>query len=257
MQSKLLKIGMMFCLGAFATQLVWAQPDPNVAPKADNPPEKVRGNRGPRPDFRAQMEQRLREMLAHVGVNDAPTQDAVVAFLQADTQARRPLREQNTKLFQALNNGGVTDDQLLALVTDLRAAQDAEKVRREKAQADLDAKIHYTQNPRLEAVLMLAGLIGDGQNTPMFLGGGDRGDRGRQGGQGDDPQRREQMKQKMLQRFDANKDGQLDDAEKAVMHEQMQKRREQRQQGQGAPGNAAPPPPAPAPNGAMPEADDA
>jgi hypothetical protein len=224
----MLKMGMALCAGVLFTQLAWAQPDPNVAPKADNPPENARGNRGHRLDRQKQMEDRMRQMLAHVGVNDAPTQDAVIAFVQADTEARRPLREQTMKLFQALNNGGVTDDQIQALVTDLRAAQEADKARREKAQADLDAQIHYKQTPRLEAVLLLAGIIGDGQNATMFLGGGRGGNPGGGNQRGDLQQRREQLQQRMLQRFDKNNNGKLDADEEAAMQQWRQERRQNR-----------------------------
>jgi hypothetical protein len=264
----MLKMAGALCAGVLFTQLAWAQPDPNVAPKADNPPENARGNRGGNmEDRRKAMEDRMRQMLTHVGVNDAPTQDAILAYVQADMEARNPLREQTMKLFRALNNGGVTDDQLLALVTDVRAAQEAEKARREKAQADLDAKIHYTQNPRLEAVLLLAGLIGDGQNGAMFMGGGGRrgnfggpGAQGRQGNQGaqggDAQQRREQMQQRMLQRFDANKDGKLDADEEAAVQKFREERRQNRGDRQPGGNNANPPAAAPpaALDGEMPDA---
>jgi hypothetical protein len=46
-------------------------------------------------------------------------------------------------------------------------------------------------------------------------------------------------RQMMMQKFDANHDGQLDDSEKAQMHEFMQRRRQERMQGGGDP-NAMP-----------------
>jgi hypothetical protein len=46
-------------------------------------------------------------------------------------------------------------------------------------------------------------------------------------------------RQMMMQKFDANHDGQLDDSEKAQMHEFMQRRRQERMQGGGVP-NAMP-----------------
>ncbi len=51
----------------------------------------------------------------------------------------------------------------------------------------------------------------------------------------------EGRRQRMLQKFDANHDGQLDDGERAQMREFMQKRRmERQQQGGGAAGGPAP-----------------
>lgn len=292
MKKQLLKIGMVACAGVLATQLAWAQPDPNDAPKADNPPENNRQPRGGRgggnpEEMRQRMEQQMRNMLTQVGVKETATQDTVLEYIRTDMETRQPLRQQAMKLFQALRNGGVTDDQLLALVTDYRAAQEADKVRREKAQAELDAKVHYSQNPRLEAVLMLAGVVGDGQGM-MFMGGGGGG-RGGQGGpggpngfggrqgQGGDqaggqgnlggdrnmtPEQREERRKEMVKRYDKNANGQLDEDERATMREEMRQRRQQRQQREGqqpgADGNNAPnngdnPPPPPA-GGEMPDA---
>jgi hypothetical protein len=250
MKKQFLKMGMAVCAGVLLTQVAWAQPDLNEAPKADNPPENNRPRRNMQMNMEERkkaMEDRMREMLVHVGVNEAPTQDAILAYVQTDLEARRPMREQTTKLFRALN-GGVTDAQLLALVTDYRAAQEAEKARREAALQDLDAKIHYTQNPRLEAILLLAGLLGDGQGSMMFMGGGGAGGRGGQGfggqggqgAQGNNAQRREQMQQRMLQRFDKNNDGKLDADEEAALRQWRQERqqnRNNRQPADGAPNN--------------------
>jgi uncharacterized membrane protein YgcG len=249
MKKQFFKMGMAVCAGVLLTQVAWAQPDLNEAPKADNPPENTRPRRNMQMNMEERkkaMEDRMREMLVHVGVNEAPTQDAILAFVQTDLEARRPMREQTTKLFRALN-GGVTDAQLLALVTDYRAAQEAEKARRETALQELDAKIHYTQNPRLEAILLLAGLIGDGQGNMMFMGGGGgggggggrggqgfggqggaQGGQGAQGAQGDNAQRREQMQQRLLQRFDKNNDGKLDADEEAAMRQWRQERQQNR-----------------------------
>jgi hypothetical protein len=245
MKKQFFKMGMAVCAGVLLTQVAWAQPDLNEAPKADNPPENNRPRRNMQMNMeerRKAMEDRMREMLVHVGVNEAATQDAILAYVQTDLEARRPMREQTTKLFKALN-GGVTDAQLLALVTDYRAAQEAEKARRETALQELDAKIHYTQNPRLEAILLLAGLLGDGQGNMMLMGGGGRGGngfggQGGQGMQGNNAQRREQMQQRMLQRFDKNNDGKLDADEQAAAQQWRQERRQNRNNAQPN-GNAA------------------
>jgi hypothetical protein len=249
---------MAFTSGAFSptafAPVAQAQPDLNNAPKGENPPPRNRPNRPGRGDNnenRRSPEDNVRRMLAQAGVDDAATQTAVLDYIKTDMEARGPLREQGAKIFRALREGAVTDDQLLALVTDYRAAQQAEKARREQAEANLDAKINYSKNPRLEAMLLLSGLIGDG--PMMFQGGGrggpgERGGRGGRGGQGNAGEKgnagnREERQKKMLERFDTNKDGKLDDAEKAAMQEFMQKRREQRQNGDQPNGdkpNAAP-----------------
>jgi hypothetical protein len=215
-----------------------AQPDLNNAPKGDNPPPRNRPNRGDKGnnEKRRNPEENMRKLLTQAGVNDDATQNAIFNYIKDDINARGPLREQGKSLYKALQAGAVTDDQLLALVTDYRAAQQAEKARREHAQADLDAKINYSKNPRLEAILLLAGLIGDG---PMMFQGGPGGQPGAKGQGKGKGMTREERQQKMLERFDVNKDGKLDDAEKAAMRVEIQKRRDQREKNGGKP-NAAP-----------------
>jgi len=191
------------------TPVAQAQPDLNVLPKGDNPPARERGGKA-----REFADQAIRKMMAQAGVEDVAKQDAVLAFVKADMEARRPLREQGQKLLQALREGAVTDDQLLALVTDYRASQEAEQIRREKAQEELDEKIKFGENPRLEAMLLLAGLIGDGGaiNGAQF---------GKGGGQGDNAEKRKLM----TERFDKNADGKLDRDEKKLMREERQAQR--------------------------------
>ena len=268
MKKNLLKTGAALCAGVLLVQTAWAQPDVNNAPIGQNPPENNRQrNFGNMQDRRKQMEERMRQMLAHVGVNETTTQDAILAYVQADLEARRPLREQTGKLFQALNNGGVTDDQLLALVTDFRSAQEAEAARREVAQAELDAKIHYKQNPRLEAVLLLAGIVGDAQGGIMLMGGFGQnrfagqnrmGDADRQDGQNQEmQQRREQMRQRLIQRFDKDGDGKLNDAEEAAVRQWRQERRQNREnRAPNREGNNPDNAPALPMQGAVPDADD-
>lgn len=280
------KRGMVIGAGVLVSQLAWtpnahAQPDPNDAAKAVNPPENNRlprqnaYNRGGNPaEMQQRMEAGMRQMLTQAGVNDAPTQDIVLAYVKVDTDARSPMRMQSMKLWQAVRGGGVTDDQLLALVTDYRASQQAEKVRREKAEADLEAKIHFSKNPRLEALLLLSGMIGDGGNPMMMGGGRGMGGGGRgpnaggaagmngQLGQPGGPQNIGDMRKKMQEKFDKNGDGTLDADEKAAFEQwraERRKERENQQQDQppapgGNPnGNNDNPPPPPPPN-IMPDA---
>jgi hypothetical protein len=248
-------------------QHAWAQPDPNEPAKAENPPENNRqprgqGGQGGR-NFQAgrdQMENGMRQMLQRAGVNDKAIQDVILEYVRTDFAARGQLREQGNRLWQAVRNEGVTDEQLLALITDYRAGQEAETARRKKAEADLDEKVHYTKNPKLEAMLLLGGLIGEvsgptimygggfggggggrgGQNNAFGMGGNQGGGgQGAQGGQ-NGGNRREQMQQMMLQRFDANKDGKLDAAEEEVARKWREERRQNRNNNQN--NNAAQPP---------------
>lgn len=213
---------MMFTSATFSPG-AQAQPDLNNAPKGDNPPPRERRNRNNRDNALMGPEQNLRRLMTQAGIGEGATQDAILEYVRADLQARQPLREQGGKLIQALRAGAVTDEQMAALVADYRAAQQVEKTRREQAEADLDAKINYSKNPRLEAMLLLSGVIGEGGGLmmPRGFGGGGRGG-GPGGGQFQNPEQREQRRQRMLDRFDANKDGKLDEQEEAAMRAQRQ-----------------------------------
>jgi len=182
-----------------------------------------------------QSEERLRGVMKENGITEEADQNAVLAYLSDELEARKPLRQMGMKLQGALGDTATTDVQIKALVEDYQNAQAVEKQRRLKAQSDLDAKIHYTKNPRMEAFLMLMGVLGDGQpmmqgrrspeggrNDRPGRGPGGRGGRGDRGGrdQGNNGDRRGQW----MQRFDKNGDGTLDDQERAQMEAQRQQR---------------------------------
>jgi len=194
-----------------------AQPDLEEMPKGDNPPARERGGKA-----RKFADEAIRKMLTQAGVEDVAKQDTVLTYVREDMEARRPMREQGAKLFQALREGAVTDDQLLALVTDYRAAQEAEQVRREKAQEELDEKIKFSENPRLEAMLLLAGLIGDG----ALMNGAQMG-KGAMA-QGEKALKREEDRKKAMEIFDKNADGKLDRDERKLWREERQAQRADR-----------------------------
>lgn len=55
--------------------------------------------------------------------------------------------------------------QLRALVATMRQMQSDERAKRAAREAELDAKLHFRDNPRLEAALLLLGIIGDSGYT--------------------------------------------------------------------------------------------
>ncbi len=57
--------------------------------------------------------------------------------------------------------GALTDQQLEEAMTDFQAAAEDEKARRQTAIEELDKKIGFTKKPKLRALLMIGGLIGD------------------------------------------------------------------------------------------------
>ena len=243
MKMKSLKNGLVLGVALLFSPLALvaqAQPDLNELPKGDNPAPHVRPNRAEQQLKLA--DQAVRSMLVQGGVNDVATQDAVLSYMKEDTQARRPMRELGAKLFQAMRAEGVTDEQMLALVADYRAAQQAEEGRREEAQEALDAKIHYSENPRLEAILLLAGLIGDGDPFMKARAGGANP------ANGADAQQRQENRKKMMELYDKNINGQLEPDERKLMR---QDRKAQRQQAQQAVQPVIAPLPAPEPQAGL------
>ena len=186
----------------FLPSLALAQPNADNAPIAPNPPNQTPGgrggNRGGRGGFGAnltdaqrqqletqnrqwrQSQQRQRLVLA--GVTDAPTQNAIVTYLEEGETARQKLREKWNTLSTAVRDGATTDTQLAALLNDFRGALDEERARRETARTALELKLGLSKNPRLDAQLTTAGLLGD--EAAFVEGGNPRGGRGGRGGFG-------------------------------------------------------------------------
>ena len=237
------KWSLMLASLALSGAIAMAQPGNQPPPPPGNyPPPNAGPQQRPRmtpEERRKETENKLREMMTHNGITDASTQDAVLAYLSNELDARRPLRQMGVKLQRALGDQSIADDQIKALIADYQNAQEMENQRRIKAQSDLDGKIHYSQNPRLQGLLMLMGVLGDGPplmegaREPNQRGGNNRPDQN--GGQGGNPEQR----QKILQRFDKNNDGKLDADERAAMQAYRQ------EHGRKQNGNQNPPPPPP------------
>ena len=135
--------------------------------------------------FRQFTERRLRDELTRTGFSQKTIQDPVVHFALAQATDRRVVGEKAGKLREALANKA-SDAQISAALSGLRAAQKSAKQRRDKGLKDLNAKIAYSKKPRLDAVLTLAGIVGDGP----LMGGRGFGGRGGFGGPRDGGGRR-------------------------------------------------------------------
>lgn len=232
------KWSLMLTSLALSSAIAIAQPAP-PPPPGNNPPPNARP---PRPNHqrmtpeerRKETEDKMREMMTSNGVTDATTQDAVLAYLANELESRKPLRQMGVKLQRALSDKDVTDDQIKAMIADYQNAQALDQQRHVTAQNDLDTKIHYSQNPRLQGFLMLMGVLGDG--PPMMRKPHPPRAKGKRGG---NPEAR----QKMLKMFDKDGDGKLNAQEKAAMQAYLQQRRANKKDG-----NQAPPPPPPPDN---------
>ncbi len=154
-----------------------AQPDPNNAPKGDNPANHpVRAPLTPE-QLQARLLATYKRQLEAANVTDAKQQEAVIAYVTGELTSRQKLAEASRALQNALRTPAATDAQIAGLLNDLQGAASDDKARRQKAQDTLKATIDVTQFPRLEAGLTLLGLFGDvpvtGGGFNNMLGGGD------------------------------------------------------------------------------------
>jgi len=132
---------------------------PMVTPQAAVP-EKGKAYNAKQRQIR--FENAVRGLMTQTGFPDAAVQDAVIAHMQSEARARNPLRRSGEKLFVALQSPDVSDEKMNALLKKFQDALEADDKRREAAEVALDAKIGYAKNPRLQSMLVLFGIIGDG-----------------------------------------------------------------------------------------------
>lgn len=164
--------------GALA-QTALAQPDPNNAPKADNPQNRPLGqgqgqNRANRPDRqnmtpeqrdaarKEAMARYMKRQLERMGITDAAQQDAVSTYIEGEQAAREALMESSRALSDALRADAVTDTQVAALLNTYNAAIEDDRIRRTAAQKKLGESVDLLKAPRLEAFLTLMGFYGEG-----------------------------------------------------------------------------------------------
>lgn len=135
----------------------------------------------------------VRQTLAASGYKDAPMQNAVIAFMQAQERAREPLREQARTLAESLVNPAVPDAQLSTNLAAFRTAMATDATRHDSELAALDQAVKYSTQPRLEMLMTVLGVVGPETPTlggvgalfpesPMAGGGGGRGRGGMRGG---------------------------------------------------------------------------
>jgi hypothetical protein len=116
----------------------------------------------------AQRKQRLKRMMSSFGVQDEGVQDAIIAHLQEEVEMRRQMREQVGHLQRLLRDRSTPDADIRQLTLEMRAAMEADSRRRREANERLDRQIGYSQNPRLEAMLLLFGVLGDNSMSVPF-----------------------------------------------------------------------------------------
>ena len=144
-----------------------AQPDPNNAPKADNPDNRPARPARLTPEQReAQREQQrtryMTRQLENIGVTDKEQQTAVMDYVKVETEAGGDIQDKGRALATAMRTEAVTDQQVATLLNDYNVAIEDNRARHKAAQKKLSESVDLLKNPRLEAYLMLMGLYGDG-----------------------------------------------------------------------------------------------
>jgi hypothetical protein len=118
-------------------------------------------------------EQRLRADLQAQGITDEATQKAIFEHMERVGEARKTLDEKSNELRANLKpNNIVADAQMNVLINDYQAATEDYKTAREKSARQLDDKIGYSKRPRLHAVLLTMGIVGDGPQSGNLNGNG-------------------------------------------------------------------------------------
>jgi hypothetical protein len=140
------------------------RPKPEYKPERDE-----EGPRGPKGKGQAQwqaaLEQNVRDAISANGFTDVTLQNIILEHIQSESRARAPLRERGRRLFRGLSSPKVGDAEMSLALGGYIAAIEADRTRRAAAEAELDAKIGWSKNPRLHSMLLLFGIIGESPIT--------------------------------------------------------------------------------------------
>lgn len=135
-----------------------------------NPPNDADGRRDERMRERAGLENRLRTIMTNMGLQETATQDALLSYLADDEKSKNDIRDAARRLMVGLKRE-LPPERMKDLISAYKNSLENDKIRRRAAQASLDAKIGYSTNPRLEAILWVVGVLGDGY-MPLQMGQG-------------------------------------------------------------------------------------
>jgi hypothetical protein len=135
---------------------------------AGNPANEADGRRDDRIRERAGLENRLRTIMTNMGLQETATQDALIGYLADDEKGKNDIRDAARRLMVGLKRE-LPPDRMKDLISAYKNSLENDKIRRRAAQASLDAKIGYSTNPRLEAILWVVGVLGDGY-VPLQMG---------------------------------------------------------------------------------------
>ncbi len=111
---------------------------------------------------RAVMEARMRDLMTRTGITSVATQDAILEFERNDEDDKRAVREAGRNLWNGVRRDAPAE-RLRALLGDYQKTIEEARARRAHAQTALDARVGYSLDARLESLLWLFGVLGEGQ----------------------------------------------------------------------------------------------
>lgn len=119
---------------------------------------------------RAMQEKFLTDALKPQGLTDDEIK-VVIQFQNGRREAQAPLMQEFQKLMQLSQNKEATDEQAKAALDQYRAARKTSEATVEEARKKLDEAIHYTTRPKVEAALLLLGILDNGIQGGRMMGG--------------------------------------------------------------------------------------
>lgn len=107
------------------------------------------------------VEDRQRFLMTSAGIEDAAMQDAILAFAIELTKKREPVTKAATALRVLLGDKDATTEAITAQLEKLTKASADFRTWKEDALKELDAKVNFTENARVNSFLTLTGILGD------------------------------------------------------------------------------------------------
>ncbi len=121
-------------------------------------------------------EDRQKYLMSSAGVEDPPQQNTIIAFVMEQAARRQTVTEAATQLSAVLADKAASPEAVSAALARLSTASKEFRTWKEGALKTLDAKVDYSNDPRLKSLLVLVGIVGDeaadaGGFNAIFPGG--------------------------------------------------------------------------------------
>lgn len=99
--------------------------------------------------------------MTSMGFGDRTLQDEVLRHIAVEVRERGLVRRRAQQMLNALRDPNQSQDEVRVLLRDYQLVVEADRARRRSAENALNERINFRENPRLEAMLILFGAIGD------------------------------------------------------------------------------------------------